>query len=99
MKLLVQSIGNHYLHDTYGRQGVAAFRPCVVTRTTFIDVNRGRKLEVLEELADEASAESLAEAKSAYELAAAIAALPRPAKPEMKIAAEKPAEAPKSKKK
>lgn len=94
MKLLVQSIGNHTLLDLYGSQQIAAERPTVVTRTSFIDVNRGRKLEVLEELADDASDEALAEATTADELVAAIEALPRPPKPAMKVVAEKPATAP-----
>lgn len=91
MKLLVQSIGSHILFDLYGRQEIAAERPTVVTRTPFIDVNRGRKLEVLEELADEATDEDLAAATNAEELEAAIAALPRAEKPAIKLAAEKPA--------
>lgn len=86
MKLLVQSIGNHTLLDLYGQQQVAAERPTVVTRTSFIDVQRGRKLEVLEELADEASDEALAAATNAKELEAAIADLPRPPKPAPKAA-------------
>lgn len=84
MKLLVQSIGNHALLDLYGRQEIAASRPSVVTRTVFIDVNRGRKLEVLEELADDASDEALAAATNADELQAAIDALPRAPKPSAK---------------
>jgi hypothetical protein len=88
VKLLVQSIGNHTLLDLYGHQEIAAERPSVVTRTPFIDVNRGRKLEVLEELADEATDEPLAAAQNDDELAAALAALPRREKPEPKVAAK-----------
>lgn len=92
MKLLVQSIGNQMLLDLFGQQQVAAHRPSVVKRTTFIDLQRGRKLEVLEELADDASDASLALATNEAELAAAIEALPRAAKPEPKVApAPKPA--------
>lgn len=90
MKLLVQTNGNYGLLDLHGRQEVAASRPSVVTRTSFIDVNRGVKLVVLEELADDASDAALAAAATEEELAAAIAALPRPAKPESKAAAAKP---------
>lgn len=77
MKLLVQTNGEYGLYDLNGRQEVAAFRPSVVTRTSFIDIHRGGKLTVLEELADEADDTALALATNDDELKAAIAALPR----------------------
>lgn len=90
MKLLVQTNGEYGLLDLYGRQEVAASRPTVVTRTAFIDVNRGVKLTVLEELGDDAEDKALAEAANADELTEAIAALPRAVKPESKAAARDP---------
>lgn len=75
------------LLDLYGAQEVAAERPTVVTYTNFIGNNRGTRLEVIEELDEEATDAALAAAKNPDELAAAIAALPRPAKPEPKSAA------------
>lgn len=84
VKLLVQTNGAYVLYDMNGRQTVAAFRPSVVTRTAFIDLQRGSKLTVLEELADEATDATLAAATNEEELKAAIEALPR-AKAEVKV--------------
>jgi hypothetical protein len=89
VKLLVETLGNYGLYDLYGQQEVRPNRPTVVTRTPFIDVNRGAKLTVLEELADDASDEALAAATSDEELEAAIAALPRAKKPAPAPAAKK----------
>lgn len=77
MKLLVQTNGDYGLYDMNGRQSIAAFRPTVVTRTAFVDNQRGNKLTVIEELADEATDDALAEARDEAELKAAVAALPR----------------------
>lgn len=74
MKLLVETTGNFALLDIGGRQTVESYRPCVVTNTPFIESHRAGKLKILEVLADEASDQSLANAK---DLKAAIAALPR----------------------
>lgn len=78
MKLLVETTGTFALHDTIGRQTVEAFRPCVVTKTPFIESQVGLKLKVVEPLADDASDEALAAAKDEDELLEAIEALPRP---------------------
>lgn len=94
MKLLVQTNGDYALQDLFGGQVVQAFRPSVVTRTPFIEANRGGKLTVLEELDDEASDAMLAEAKTEDDLKAAIEALPRKEKPAVKTAAPKSAPAP-----
>lgn len=80
MKLLVQTKGNYALHDLLGQQTVQAYRPTVVTATAFIESHRAGKLEVIEELADEASDAVLAVAKDEAELAEAIKGLPRPVK-------------------
>lgn len=77
MKLLVQTKGNYALHDLIGRQTVQAYRPCVVTNNAFIEAHRAGKLEILEELADEATDATLAAARNEEELKAAIADLPR----------------------
>lgn len=82
MKLLVQTKGDYALYDLVGRQVIAAHRPSVVTETTFITTQRGGKIEVLEELLDEADDETLNEAT---DLAAALKALPRPAPTAPKI--------------
>jgi hypothetical protein len=84
MKLLVETTGNFGLYDLAARQVIQANRPTVVENTSFIQVNRGGKLTVLEILADDASDAPLQMAKDSTELAAAIAELPRPAKPEPK---------------
>lgn len=76
MKLLVQTKGDYVLYDLTERQMIAAHRPSVVTVTPFITNHRGGKLEVIEELADEATDEMLADAKDLDE---ALKALPRPA--------------------
>lgn len=66
------------LHDTIGRQQVEAFRPCVVTGTSFIESHRGGKLKIIEKLDDDASDEGLAAATNDEELLKAIDDLPRP---------------------
>lgn len=80
-KYLVESINGAYLHDMFGGQGVNAHRPCVVSATPFIENMRGSKLKVLAELADDASDDILAAAKTDEELAEAIELLkPTPRK-------------------
>ena len=90
-KLLVETNGDYSLYDLLGRQTIESYRPTVVTQTGFITRMRDDRLTVLEKLADDASDEALAEARNAEELAAAIEALPRPAKPAAPKPAEKPA--------
>lgn len=86
MKYLVETLGDYALHDLFGQQEISAFRPSVVRNTAFIEGLRGKKLRVIEELADDADDMALVGAK---DLEAALAALPRPAKPAAKPAAAK----------
>lgn len=86
MKLLVETKGEYAIQDLIGRQIVEAYRPCVVEKTAFIGSMIGYKLNVLDELSDEADDKPLADAK---DLDAAIAALPRAAKPTPKLTAKK----------
>ncbi len=92
MKYLVETLGDYGLHDLFGMQEVAAHRPSVVKNSAFIEAQRGRKLKVIEELADEADDKTLADA-AVDALDKAVAALPRPSKDEPKPAAAKPATA------
>lgn len=77
MKLLVETNGDYSLYDMQGLQVIAAYRPSVVKKTAFIELHRGGKLTVIDELADEAEDSMLDSVTGAEELAAAIAALPR----------------------
>jgi hypothetical protein len=58
---------------------VEAYRPTVVTSTPFIETQKGRKLRILEVLAEDAEDASLARARNKVELDKAVAELPRPA--------------------
>ena len=92
MKLLVQTSGDFGLYDMALGQDIAASRPSVVERSSFVtnQVGLGR-LEILEALADEASDAPLAAARTEAELKAALDKLPRPAAPAPKSPAAKPA--------
>lgn len=74
MKYLVKSHNGATLQDLFGRQTIHGYRPCVVINTPFIENLRGKKLEVIEVLADEAEDSALA---FATDLEKAIAELPR----------------------
>lgn len=78
------------LHDTLGKQTVEAFRPCVVTATSFIEGHRGGRLNLIEKLDDDATDATLAAATNDDELLEAIEALPRPKADKAPAAPAKP---------
>lgn len=86
MKVLVETTGDFCLHDLLGNQVIEAYRPTVVELTPFVTNLRGVRINVLEDLADDASDAELALAGTDAALEAAIAKLPRREKPAPKAA-------------